>query len=92
MRPSAGTFEAQLRQSQKMEAVGVLAGGVAHDFNNILQAIMSSANLIRLKYSLNEGLQHMVDDILTLSERAADLTRGLLAFSRKQIIDPGRRI
>lgn len=79
-------LEEQLLQSQKMEAVGILAGGVAHDFNNILQAIISSVYLLKLRYEEFPDIAHIADDILALSDRAADLTRGLLAFSRKQVI------
>ncbi len=79
-------LEQQLLQSQKMEAVGNLAGGIAHDFNNILHAIISSAQLIKLKFSGPENLHKIANDILALSERAADLTRGMLAFSRKQVL------
>ncbi|HSW61758.1 MAG TPA: transporter substrate-binding domain-containing protein [Dissulfurispiraceae bacterium] len=81
-------FEAQLIQSQKMEAVGILAAGVAHDFNNILQAIISSAHLLKLRYKEQADVQKVASDILLVSDRAAGLTRGLLAFSRKQIIMP----
>lgn len=81
-------LEEQLRHSQKMEAVGTLAGGIAHDFNNILQAIIGYGSLLKMKSESTSPLRHYVDLILSAAERAAQLTRGLLAFSRKQIINP----
>jgi signal transduction histidine kinase/ActR/RegA family two-component response regulator len=77
----------QLLQAQKMEAVGHLAGGVAHDFNNILTAIMGYANLIRRKMTPEDPLRPFSDHILAASERAAKLVKNLLAFSRKQVIE-----
>ncbi|UPU34794.1 DUF3365 domain-containing protein [Geomonas paludis] len=79
-------LEAQLRQAQKMEAVGQLAGGVAHDFNNVLQVISGYGSILKLDERLDERQQQEVDQILSAAERAAQLTRGLLAFSRKQVI------
>jgi two-component system cell cycle sensor histidine kinase/response regulator CckA len=76
----------QLRQAQKMEAVGTLAGGIAHDFNNILTAIIGYANLMKLGLASGKPLDGYVDQILASSERAAGLTQSLLAFSRKQTI------
>lgn len=81
-------LEEQLRQSQKMEAVGQLAGGVAHDFNNILTAITGFGNLVKMKMNPDDPLQTGMDQILAASERAAHLTQGLLAFSRKQMLIP----
>ncbi len=81
-------LEAQLLQSQKMEAVGVLAGGVAHDFNNILAAIIGYASLLQMKINKDEPLRHPVDQIINSANRAAQLTKSLLTYSRKQIIDP----
>jgi len=77
-------LENQLLQAQKMEAVGQLAGGVAHDFNNIITAIFSYGYLMRKKLEEDDPLRENIDKILTLSERAAQITRGLLTFSRKQ--------
>jgi PAS domain S-box-containing protein len=82
------TLEQQLVQSQKMEAIGQLAGGIAHDFNNILTAIMGYANLLMLDIPENSPLTDHADHILSSAERAANLTRSLLAFSRKQVISP----
>ncbi|HPP06195.1 MAG TPA: PAS domain S-box protein [Syntrophorhabdaceae bacterium] len=79
-------LEAQLIQSQKMEAIGQLAGGVAHDFNNILTAIIGYADLLEMKLSKDDRLKHYVQQILTSANRAAQLTQGLLTFSRKQIM------
>jgi len=80
-------LEEQLRQAQKMEAIGTLAGGVAHDFNNILTAIIGYVELLRLR--MGQGtLKHYVDEILGAAERAAKLTRSLLAFSRRQVMTP----
>ncbi|MBJ6799931.1 ATP-binding protein [Geomonas propionica] len=79
-------LEAQLRQAQKMEAVGQLAGGVAHDFNNVLQVISGYGSILKLDERLDELQKQEVDQILSAAERAAQLTRGLLAFSRKQVI------
>jgi PAS domain S-box-containing protein len=76
----------KLNQAQKMEAVGTLAGGVAHDFNNILTVIMGSANLMQMNTDKDDVLRPHIDQIIASSERAADLTRSLLAFSRKQHI------
>jgi PAS domain S-box-containing protein len=76
----------QLRQSQKMEAIGQLAGGVAHDFNNILTAIIGYATLLQMRMQEERQPLLEVDQILTSAERAASLTQGLLAFSRKQVI------
>lgn len=79
-------LEEQLRHAQKMEAVGTLAGGVAHDFNNILTVIMGLANLMQMTVGADDILRPYIDQIVASSERAADLTRNLLAFSRKQRI------
>ncbi|MDD2852391.1 MAG: response regulator [Desulfuromonadaceae bacterium] len=81
------TSEEQLRQSQKMEAIGTLAGGVAHDFNNILTAIMGFGSILQIKMAGNTTLCHYVDDIMGAAERAAKLTHSLLAFGRKQVME-----
>jgi len=77
-----------LRQMQKIEAVGRLAGGVAHDFNNILMAISSYAELLCGKIPEEDASRRYVDEISRATDRAASLTQGLLAFSRKQVISP----
>ena len=81
-------LEDQLRHSQKMEAVGQLAGGVAHDFNNILTAITGYGSLMKMKMGEHDPLRNYLQQMLDASERAANLTRSLLAFSRKQVISP----
>ena len=81
-------LEDQLRQAQKMEAVGQLTGGIAHDFNNILTAIMGYAGLMQMKMKEDDPFRVNIDQILASSERAAHLTQGLLAFSRKQVLNP----
>lgn len=77
-------LEEQLLQSQKMEAIGQLAGGIAHDFNNILSVIMGYANLAQISMNVSNPQKAHIDQIIVASEKAAQLTRGLLAFSRKQ--------
>jgi two-component system NtrC family sensor kinase len=80
-------LETQLRQAQKMEAIGTLAGGVAHDFNNILTAIIGFASLLTMKMAKSDPLLHEVNQILDAADRATTLTQSLLAFSRKTPID-----
>ncbi len=80
-------LEEQLSQAQKMEAVGSLAGGIAHDFNNILSAIIGYGSILRVKMKDERDLCHYVEEILAASERAANLTQSMLAFSRKQVIE-----
>lgn len=81
-------LEAQLLQAQKMEAVGLLAGGVAHDFNNVLTVIVGYGTLLLSKTEA-DGMAHgYVEQMLSAAERATNLTQNLLAFSRKQIINP----
>ena len=82
------SLEDQYRQSQKMEVVGQLAGGIAHDFNNILTAVIGYAHMLKMKLKDDEKLGLYADHILSLSDRAANLTQSLLAFSRKQIMNP----
>ena len=79
-------LEEQLRHSQKMEAIGTLAGGVAHDFNNILTVIMGYAHLINMNMKVDDPMKQYVHHIISASEKAATLTNSLLAFSRKQMI------
>jgi PAS domain S-box-containing protein len=81
------TLELQLRQSQKMEAVGQLAGGIAHDFNNILQAILGYGEIAYDKAGDNSSLKRYLNEILRASDRAKNLVRQLLAFSRRQVLD-----
>jgi two-component system cell cycle sensor histidine kinase/response regulator CckA len=80
--------EDQLRQAQKMEAVGQLAGGIAHDFNNLLMAIMSNAELAALELAPVSPVGVHIDEIKSASRRARALTQQLLAFSRKQMLQP----
>jgi PAS domain S-box-containing protein len=79
-------LEAQLRQAQKMEAVGQLAGSIAHDFNNMLTVISGYAE--HLEGSLDDELGDMAGEIRGAADRSADLTRQLLAFSRRQVLEP----
>jgi two-component system cell cycle sensor histidine kinase/response regulator CckA len=81
-------LEDQLRQSQKMESIGTLAGGIAHDFNNILTAIIGYGSLLQMKMGEGDRLRYNVEQILSAANRASLLTQGLLAYSRKQIINP----
>jgi signal transduction histidine kinase/predicted ATPase/CheY-like chemotaxis protein len=83
-------LEAELRHSQKMQAVGTLAGGIAHDFNNLLTVILGACDLCSMYASSNEPLVAGLREIEGAATRAASLTRQLLAFSRKQTLQPKR--
>jgi signal transduction histidine kinase/CheY-like chemotaxis protein len=80
--------EKQLVQSQKLEAVGRLAGGISHDFNNLLTVILGYSDIMKRNLPEGDPLRRNVDEITRASERAASLTRQLLAFSRKQVMQP----
>ena len=82
-------LEQQLLQSQKMESIGILAGGVAHEFNNLLTAISGYGQILQESIPADDELsQESIGNVLKAAERAAELTRSLLAFSRKQTIKP----
>lgn len=81
-------LEQQLFQSQKMEAIGQLAGGVAHDFNNMLSVIIGNTEMAMGRITSPELLRKALEDIMSAGKRSADLTRQLLAFARKQTINP----
>lgn len=81
-------LEEQLQQAQKMEAIGRLAGGVAHDFNNMLTPIMGFAQMEMAKLPAGDSTLGSLEQIHRAAERAADLNRQLLAFSRRQVVEP----
>src|SRR5581483_4510888 len=78
----------QMRQTQKLEALGLLAGGIAHDFNNLVTGIIGFSGLVLAKLPSDDPLHTFVDQIQAAGERAANLTRQLLAFSRRQPLEP----
>jgi PAS domain S-box-containing protein len=78
----------ELRHAQKMEAVGRLAGGVAHDFNNMLMVILGNAEMCRAQIAPGQPMREWLDQITGAAERSAEITRQLLAFARKQVIAP----
>ena len=80
--------DAQLAQAQKMDAIGQLTGGVAHDFNNLLTPIVGSLDLLRRRHKDDERTQRMIGGALQAAERAATLTQRLLAFARRQALQP----
>ena len=80
--------DAQLAQAQKMDAIGQLTGGVAHDFNNLLTPIVGSLDLVRRRHKDDERTQKMIAGALQAAERAATLTQRLLAFARRQTLQP----
>jgi len=82
------SLEEQFRQAQRLEAVGRLAGGVAHDFNNILTAITGYAQLLLADFREHDPRRSDIEEILAAAQRATALTRQLLAFSRKQVLQP----
>ncbi len=81
-------LEEQLRQSQKMEAIGQLTGGIAHDFNNLLTIVLGNADAARRRIRDNEEVGTLLDNAIRGAERAARLTQQLLAFARRQPLDP----
>ena len=80
--------EEQLVQAQKMEMVGQLSGGIAHDFNNLLTVIIGNAEFLAEQLEPRQDLKQLANDIGNAGERGAELTRRLLAFSRRQIAQP----
>src|SRR5439155_11968669 len=81
-------LETQLRQAQKMEAIGRLAGGVAHDFNNMLTAVFGYVDMLREELPADSRAQQDLAEVRKAAERAAALTKQLLAFSRQQVLEP----
>lgn len=87
-RTDIAELNARLQQSQRMEAIGQLTGGVAHDFNNLLTVVMGNAELLAELEADHPQLRQLAESIVGAAQRGADLTRGLLAFARKQALDP----
>ena len=87
--PNAGGLESHFIEAQKIEVIGQLVSGVAHDFNNILAVIIGYSDLITSDLGMESSMRNYIEEILHASERAAGLTRQLLIFGRKQ--QPSRR-
>ncbi|MFW6049914.1 MAG: ATP-binding protein [Myxococcota bacterium] len=89
-REHAKALEAQLRHRQRLEAIGLLAGGIAHDFNNLLTVVVATIALIRKRLPQETDLHSHLDEVAAAAERGTSLTRQLLAFGRRQMLQPRR--